>query len=202
MGDSNCHGGSCDLTTLQCDPPETCSSFTEPECNEASGCIWNGDACIPGCNTYADCSDLTKPYCLSGQCVACLVDGDCTDSAKPVCDASGQCIAEGCADEQEICGGSLEHLDCCDPHMVCRKHSADSPQKRCYPCKDEEETCSNNEECCSGLCGTTGVCTHTCKTEGATCSNPEECCSGFCGTNVEGDTTLRCTTEMPSVLHV
>merc|ERR1712048_264571 len=42
LGDSNCHGGSCDLTTLQCDPPETCSSFTEPECNEASGCIWNG----------------------------------------------------------------------------------------------------------------------------------------------------------------
>lgn len=186
-------GGSCG----NCDPGDSCLDGTccTPDCSNAE-CGPNG--CGGSCGSCGP-----NELCAAGtcQCMTGACGGDCGPCASPDVCTGGFCCTPDCANKacgDDGCGGSCGS---CGPGGVCQPNqqccTTDSPCTwdsdccgnlcnivteacvGCYPLG--YPFCSDNSECCSGLCDDNGCA--SCLSDFEDCSSGAQCCSNFCGPN-------------------
>jgi hypothetical protein len=118
-----------------------------------------------------DCT-ATGTACVDG------ADGCCTGFCEEL---TGSCarVPGSCVAANDSCSVGP---DCCSLSCIDFKCSGDQ-------CTSDSQSCGQDGECCSGICGSDDKCAPlnaSCRTAGNTCGTNGECCSGFCKDNGSG----------------
>jgi hypothetical protein len=142
-------------------------------------CFQSGMVSLPSYNSGA--------YTYYG----CSATADRTDLGA-VCDNRGTCqpgfSADACYEECDPLGVSSSN--CLTPYTKCYQAAAlgagaalppldeNSPHDGiCVPCGMDQYGCSGGSYCCSGTCGTSGLC---CEVTGGGCNVDADCCTTTC----------------------
>jgi vibriolysin len=137
-----------------------------PECTVDSDCS-DGDSCtLNSCDANGMCVTAPAGYdpgtdtcCTSdSECgtsdvcttYTCNADGSCSATDTGVC---GQCTADSECDDGDSCTD-----DSCDANGICQNVDNGS----CNVCVPSKQSCTSNDECCSGNCRTKGKWAGTC----------------------------------------
>ena len=120
-----------------CNPDEIC---TDETCNPEEICPQPEDR--EGCDSNADCTDSSKPFCVNRSCVACTGDADCPQ------DPPRFCIENAC------------RLGCTS-NDECTEEAAprcNTQWGKCMPCPDDKPYLDKNTWECSESCETSNDC--------------------------------------------
>lgn len=101
-----------------------------------------------GCGAGYVCEGAT-PYCLDGQCVACIDDGDCEDGLEcddstnscSGCEYDGECGQGFCRQADQVCVACIDDENC-EEDQVC-----DEVAGACRNCLDGDDDCDDGEVC-------------------------------------------------------
>jgi len=133
---------------------QTSGSYTPAycaACTSTSQCT-GGKLCInyecTTCSSDYQCysNDPTKPYCDSGQCVACKTNAECLDPANSRCDPTAK-VCGPCQSPSDCTTFSASFLTLCDTTTGCYQCDTSNP------CTVAGETCDAG--ICKPSCGTT-----------------------------------------------
>jgi hypothetical protein len=186
-------------TYIPCCGRPGCSCFTTTEgtafCADSSQL--GSDFSTANCESTADCSadEVCVHTCLPGtRCAPLSAQCDACPSGQVLC--NGSCVSNNCGNR-----GILDPTTCtcvCDPAFDRCKNNTDPNFQGCCPdpdgsigcvplgtvcipptCAQNGSDCSDNRECCSGIC-TNGTCfAADCPPDTKLCSNGQcaECCA-------------------------
>jgi hypothetical protein len=146
-----------------------------------SGRCDQGNCCTPltcdayagQCGTLSDgCGGTLTCTCDAGQCLTCGSDNTCVSvcNADQVCSGGNRCCP---TDRPQQCGDT-----CCLDTVACDPSGSGC----CVGIGNVTDggQCSQNGDCCSGLCnGYTGLCFSGCLPNGTPSFSAENCCSGY-----------------------
>lgn len=188
-GDSQCHSGVCDPTSMTCEPTNVCgNSVLEPANGEVcdDGNTTGGDGCEADCKLSNGTGCTGDDDCSSGLCIngTCQPQSSCgngnVDAANgEACDDGNQTSGDGCENDCRLSDGR----DCTDDDQ-CHSGICD---------EDDAGTCEPGDECGNSIVeGTEGCddgnvvnndgCSASCKIEdGFPCTDDDMCQSGQCG---------------------
>ena len=163
-----CGAASCTDGTVtsarKCDGKGACTTATMTSCN---GFACSGTGCRTTCTGDNQCAS-TKPYCVSGSCVA----------KKPlgtVCGAGSECTSGNCVDG--VCCSSTK----CGACMACNLATPGTCSNRAAGAVDS--ACGATPAACeTGTCNGSGACRQA--SDGTTCGAQKVCHSGTCGSCV------------------
>ncbi|HVT08813.1 MAG TPA: hypothetical protein VHO67_15250 [Polyangia bacterium] len=197
---------------LTFDPPDAARVSDAGRAGDAAHGPDAGDA-ARGCATDHDCP-LSTLHCdpLSGQCLACVLDGDCGSASRPVCDAALH-ICVQCGADQD-CGGGAAGWRCVKTTRSCVRTCASGAdcapagnwcdEGVCAQCDDDHECTGARAHCdtatrqCAGCVAdaqcTTAAAPHCDRTSGQCvgCLTTADCASGVCDPS-----TWTCKTPAP-----
>lgn len=129
--------------------------------------------CLESCRAARRCLD--RPIlCDLGPCAS---DEDCCSSlgGRSVCRPGEDPEVKVCC--APVGAPCTSQLPCCEGMGPCDKTTG-----RCGGvfCREADAACSNNFECCSGLCRNSMCAAEVCAANGFPCESHDECCSEFC----------------------
>jgi hypothetical protein len=112
--------------------------------------------CTPSCPLPCFCSTLAD-----GTGTVCV---DCSTRSCPQVSSCAECTAAG-----RVCFGGPGNFNCGDPCQLCAQNAS---------------FCTDDSQCCSGICNTTitGGCS-PCRESDASCTSGSDCCSGNCSSS-------------------
>ena len=162
--DSSCN----DLEESCSGSNDCCSGFCSGgSCTEPTNMCVNPDACSDGSDCCGDFS------CSEGLCVKpdaeCVNPDACSDGSDCCGDFScseGLCVKPDaeCVNPDACSGGG-----CCGV-LVC------GIDDTCTDCYDLGDLCSDNSQCCNGVCNDEGVCALPSCSDSGQCSSSDQCC--------------------------
>lgn len=192
---SNCDGGSCSENPItMCDPVgERCDDRGDccsDRCADSAGAPCSGtEGCR--CELAGDCRPSGEICTTDGQCCIGLCDRP-TGSTVGICAAAGACGVAG-----QPCGTEGLSGSCCSTACLDSSGTGTPVCQRLGGCLVQDEVCSIDASCCSGVCedrgtGTDGRPIRRCANADS-CLPPGEVCgdggaSSNCCPNGGGDT--------------
>ena len=120
-----------------CNPDEIC---TDETCNPEEICPQPEDR--EGCDSNADCTDSSKPFCVNRSCVQCTGDADCPQDPPRFC-VNNTCQL-GCTSDAD-----------CTEETAPR---CNTEWGRCLPCPDDKPLLNKETWQCSEGCETNADC--------------------------------------------
>jgi hypothetical protein len=193
--DQDCCDAACDPGTNTCggtkchDPGVGCTLDVECCSHNCQRNVCADTICSPEGFDCKDDVECCEGVCTAGKCVVpscgkalavCKSDADCCSGApdnlvcfKPDGAPVGICSTNQCLPEQADCVPGSTSKPCC-PGTEC-----DATYFKCgKPCVPDGASCASDAPCCSGACGTDGLCPTSCST--AYCKQDSDCCSHTC----------------------
>ena len=120
-----------------CNPDEIC---TEETCNPEEICPQPEDR--EGCDSNADCTDSSKPFCVNRSCVECTGDADCPQ------DPPRFCVENACR------LGCTSNDDCTEEAAP----RCNTEWGKCMPCPKDKPYLNKETWECSEVCETNAHC--------------------------------------------